>query len=66
MRELKDLLIKLIEEGESFNSKRPFGDSDWEYELGSILVEQGKVKGGYDYDPIKVKRELIKIINKWK
>jgi hypothetical protein len=47
---LKTLLIKVIEEEESFNGKRPFGSSGWSYEYVSALVAAGLVEGEIDED----------------
>jgi hypothetical protein len=38
------LLTTLIDEGECFSGKRPFGDSGWEYELKAALVAGGAMK----------------------
>jgi len=42
------LLIKLWDEGESFNGKRPFGNSGWETCLYKPLVKAGLIGGDYD------------------
>lgn len=47
---LKKLLLTLWEEGECFNSKRPFGDSGWEYEIYEMLVKDGLVEGTIDQE----------------
>lgn len=39
------LLKKLWVHGESFNSKRPFGNSGWQNPLKKPLIEAGFVKG---------------------
>jgi len=39
------LLDKLWDEKESFSGKRPFGNSDWEYDLFSPLVHEGFISG---------------------
>ena len=39
------LLKKLWVHGESFNSKRPFGNSDWQNPLEKPLIEAGFVTG---------------------
>ena len=46
----KRLLKKLFEEGEGFSGKRPFGNSDWQYDLCSCLIEKGIVNGEIDED----------------
>lgn len=47
---LVDLLDKLWEEGESFNAKRPFGNSGWEFEFYWPLIRAGLVEGKLDED----------------
>lgn len=42
---LQSLLTTLWEEKESFSGKRPFGNSGWENELYTPLVEAGLVEG---------------------
>ena len=36
---LERLLLTLWEEKDNFSSKRPFGNSGWEYDLYEILIE---------------------------
>jgi hypothetical protein len=47
-------LIKLLtcvwEDGESFNGKRPFGNSGWQYEVYAALIKAGIIKGILDED----------------
>lgn len=47
-----EYLIKLLQtmwtENESFSSKRPFGNSDWKYELYQPLVAAKLVEGTLD------------------
>lgn len=45
---LKLLLLKVWEEGEEFNGKRPFGMRDWEYDLYKPLVKSKAVDGVLD------------------
>ena len=40
---LHKLLSTLWDEGESFNGKRPFGNSGWEYDIYTALVKCGAV-----------------------
>lgn len=47
---LKQLLLALLQDGEDFSSKRPFGNSGWEYELYTALVREGLVNGVIDED----------------
>lgn len=44
------LLIRVWIEREGFSGKRPFGDSGWEYDLFTPLVENGFLKGTLDED----------------
>lgn len=46
----KELVCKLIEEGEGFSSKRPFGNSSWDFDMFKILLQHGYVGGTYDED----------------
>ena len=39
------LMITLWKEGEGFSGKRPFGNSNWEYELYFPLVDAGVING---------------------
>ena len=47
---LHELLSNLWAKGEGFNSKRPFGNSGWEYDLYTPLVALGLVAGSVDED----------------
>ena len=47
---LTTLLTLLVTEEDSFSSKRPFGNSDWKYELYDALVLAGMTKGEIDED----------------
>jgi hypothetical protein len=48
---LKELLKALWREGEGFSSKRPFGNSCWEFDLYKALVAANLVEGELDeYD----------------
>lgn len=47
---LKALLYTLYKEGEGFSGKRPFGNSNWEFELYVALVKAGAVKGALTED----------------
>lgn len=42
------LFLTLWEKGEKFNSKRPFGDSGWKYDIAAPLVEAGFLQGRLD------------------
>lgn len=44
------LLEVLWREGEGFSGKRPFGNSDWEYELYAPLIRAGFINGELDDD----------------
>lgn len=47
---LKDLLLTLLEQGESFSGKRPWGNSGWERELAGPLIRAGVITGELDED----------------
>ena len=47
---LKLLLIKLLQETECFDGKRPFGSSGWTYDLGECLRENGIIPTIKDSD----------------
>lgn len=47
---LHALLRGVLEQGEGFSGKRPFGDSGWEYELYEPLIRAGVIKGELDED----------------
>ncbi len=47
---LRDLLSTLWAEKECFNSKRPFGDSGWQFDLYYPLIKAGLVEGCFDDD----------------
>lgn len=54
---VRDYLFKLLdtlwEEGESFNGKRPFGNSGWEWDIINPLVRSGHIAGEIDeYDDV--------------
>jgi len=44
---LKALLTELWNKGEGFSSKRPFGNSGWEYDLYTALAIAGVVESEY-------------------
>lgn len=37
-------------QGEEFDSKRPFGNSDWKHDILVALVKHGEIDGTYDSD----------------
>ena len=47
---LHELLYKLWSQGEDFSSKRPFGNSGWEYDICTALVAGEFVSGETDED----------------
>lgn len=47
---LRELLVTLWCEGESFSGKRPFGNSGWEYDLYKPLIAAGVISGTLDED----------------
>lgn len=65
---LQRLLTKVLEEGESFSGKRPFGNSSWRWELHFPLVQAGLAKGSIedgcleDYDKRKADKLIAEAI----
>lgn len=47
---LKELLVTLWNEAENFSGKRPFGNSDWQYDLYIPLIRAKIIKGKLDED----------------
>lgn len=47
---LVNLLQAVVSQGEGFSSKRPFGNSGWEWDLPEALVRVGLVEGTLDED----------------
>lgn len=47
---LKELLLTLWREGEGFNGKRPFGNSGWQLDFHTPLIQAGIIEGEYDED----------------
>jgi len=45
---LTELLAKLWDEKDQFSGKRPFGNSSWEYDLYTALIENDIVEGKLD------------------
>ena len=45
---LTKLLLTLWEEQESFDSKRPFGNSGWDFDVYTVLIRNGAVRGKLD------------------
>lgn len=45
---LKELLFLLWEQKESFNGKRPFGNSGWEHDLERVLIMNDVIWGTLD------------------
>lgn len=54
---LKKLLSYLINSGEAFSGKRPFGNSGWEWDMHMPLVKAGLVKGQLDEDGNIIRHE---------
>lgn len=44
------LLAGVWEHREGFSGKRPFGNSDWQYEVYEALVRQSFIDGAFDTD----------------
>ncbi|MDD5151287.1 MAG: hypothetical protein PHC28_12575 [Flavobacterium sp.] len=47
---IKELLLKLWEDPEGFNGKRPFGNSGWKYDIFATLIKNGIIEGELDED----------------
>lgn len=47
---LEKLLLRLWEEAEGFSGKRPFGNSDWQFEVYASLIKAGYEIGSLDED----------------
>ena len=47
---LKDLLLKVWEEGEGFSGKRPWGNGGWEWDLAADMVKGKVIEGNLDAD----------------
>lgn len=65
----KKLLIALWEEEESFNGKRPFGNSGWQYDVYTALIKHGLIPGKIDFfgyiseiDEVEAQQFIIKLI----
>jgi hypothetical protein len=50
---LQALLVTLWQEEESFSGKRPFGNSDWQWDVYKALVKGGAVPGKVDDDDLQ-------------
>lgn len=71
---IKRITARLFSEGVCFNSKRPFGNSDWEEEIPIALIKNNVLNGrvtydedGYisdlTYDENEYKELIVQIIN---
>ena len=65
----KKLLTQLWIDEESFNGKRPFGNSGWQYDVYTALIKHGLIKGklasyGYidEIDEVEAQQFIIKLI----
>ena len=47
---LHELLSNLIDQREDFNSKRPYGNSDWIFDIYKQLIKNGFIPGTLDED----------------
>jgi|TARA_Y100000310_G_C20555618_1_gene750349 hypothetical protein len=56
---LYTMLLVLWNEKESFDSKRPLGNSGWEYDLIEPLVKTGMIKGSMECDGVCVDHESV-------
>ena len=64
---LKSILVELIEQGESFSGKRPFGDSDWLNDLYGPLADVGLIDrsnnhGEISYDSFEADKIIVQLI----
>jgi hypothetical protein len=61
---LSKLLINLWTKEEGFDSKRPFGNSGWQYEVYKALYTNGIIEGEYDeeYDELEVNYDDVDAI----
>lgn len=55
----KKLLQTLMEEGEGFSGKRPFGDSSWEYDLYDSLIENKIIESIESFEDRKKADKII-------
>lgn len=58
------LLMKLWEENEGFNGKRPWGNSGWDYDVYVPLIKAGLIEGELDEDGCVVTLDEG-VANKW-
>jgi hypothetical protein len=47
---LTALLVELWQQEEGFSGKRPFGNSDWKFDVYKALIKGGAVPGKLDAD----------------
>lgn len=43
-----ELLKKLFEDMECFSGKRPFGNSDWDYDLYNLFLQNNLIEESYE------------------
>jgi len=61
MREyFERLFLKLWEENEGFNAKRPWGNSGWEYDVYVTLIKNKVIDGELDEDGYINKIDAVK------
>lgn len=60
------LLTTLIEEKEGFSGKRPFGNSDWCYEIATPLVKHGAISGRISDDDELISYDTVEFDNAWR
>lgn len=58
------LFLKVWEENEGFNGKRPWGNSGWDYDVYVPLIKAGLIEGELDEDGCIVKLDES-VANKW-
>lgn len=65
----KKLLTTLFEQGETFNGKRPFGNSGWDWDLKICLCQNSIIEATYsekyddwDFDTEEVDNKILELI----
>lgn len=70
----KELLTTLFKEGECFSGKRPFGNSEWDYDLCVCFAKNGIINGrnqiepdypedeDWDYDSAEAEKKILELI----
>jgi len=56
------LLSELWEQGECFSGTRPFGNSDWEWDLYKPLIKAGVIQGEEDFNEAEARQIIAELI----